>query len=207
MDTQFLDGIPLFAPLTPEQRRDLSHYFQAREAAAGEPFFWVGEPGEEFFVVRSGQVSISVPDHGGKEIVLADLGPGAVFGEIAILDGGPRTATARARTPVEVLVLRRSAFGDFIGRYPSVALHVMRVLGARQRQTVEKLRGIRNLDEIIEERLTPWERAAKGIAAMASNMHFLLVHAVVFGGWIVANLTLSPQSAIDPFPFLNLVCT
>ncbi|HEX8913423.1 MAG TPA: cyclic nucleotide-binding domain-containing protein [Humisphaera sp.] len=201
MDTQFLDGIPLFASLTPEQRRNLALYFEVRAVPPGEPLFWVGEPGDEFFVLRDGRVSIIVPDLGGKEIILADLGPGAVFGEIALLDGGPRTATARAVTASEVLVLQRSAFGEFIGRYPSVALHVMQVLGARQRQTVEKLRGIRNLNEVVEERLTPWQRVATAIAAMASNKWFLLGHAVGFAGWIAGNLALGRQVAVDPFPF------
>jgi uncharacterized membrane protein len=172
-----------------------------RGARAGDTLFWVGEDGQELFVVRSGRVSISVPDHGGREIVLADLGPGAVFGEIALLDGGPRTATARARSDAELLVLPRPAFEGFIERHPSIALHVMRVLGARQRETVEKLRGIRNLNEIIDERLGPWERAAQYIASMASSMPFLAVHAVTFSGWIVANVAAGPAAAIDPFPF------
>jgi uncharacterized membrane protein len=200
MESSILDGIPIFASLTPEQRQSLLLYFQVRRAEPGDAFFWVGEPGNEVFIIRSGQVSISVPDHGGKEILLADLGKGAMFGEIALLDGGPRTATARARSRCEVLVLQRSAFGEFITRHPMVALHVMQVLGARQRQTVEKLRGIRNLNEIIEERRTPWERVATAIAAMASNMYFLLGHAAWFGGWISLNLVLG-KNAWDPFPF------
>jgi CRP-like cAMP-binding protein len=201
MDEHLFDDIPLFAALTSDERRNLTPCFRVREVPAGDAFFWVGEPGDELFVIRSGRVSISVPDHGGREITLAELGPGSMFGEIALLDGGPRTATARARTDAEVLVLERSAFVGFIERHPSAALHVMRVLGERQRQTVEKLRGIRNLNEIVEERLGPWERTAKGIAAMASSMPFLAAHAVTFVGWIVANVVAGPAGAVDPFPF------
>ncbi|QOV88200.1 cyclic nucleotide-binding domain-containing protein [Humisphaera borealis] len=201
MDSKFLEGIPLFSSLTPLERDKLAVYFEVRQVAMGTTLFWVGEIGDEFFLIKRGQVSISVPDQGGKEIILADLGPGAVFGEIALLDSGPRTATARARSDAEVLVLQRSAFADFITEHPPFALHVMKVLGTRQRQTVEKLRGIRNLDEIIEERLTRWEQIATGIATMASSKWFLLTHAVAFVSWIIANLVLPPKVAIDPFPF------
>src|SRR4051812_8483684 len=101
MDEHLFDDIPLFAALTPDERRNLTPCFRVREVPAGDAFFWVGEPGDELFVIRSGRVSISVPDHGGQEITLAELGPGSMFGEIALLDGGPRTATARARTDAE----------------------------------------------------------------------------------------------------------
>ncbi len=200
MDTQFFEGIPLLSSLTPEQRSELAQHFQPRKVPAGEAIFWVGETGDEFFVIRKGHVSIIVPDHGGKEIVLAELSPGMIFGEISLLDSGPRTATSRARTDCELLVLERSAFETFIQRYPSFALHMMQVLGARQRQTVEKLRGIRNLNEIIDERLTHWEKISQTIAKMASSKMFLLIHVAGFIAWIGGNL-LAGSKALDPFPF------
>ena len=201
MNAELLEGIPLLATLSPEQRAELAGELNMRTVAAGDPIFWVGEPGDEMYVIRTGQVSIIVPDHGGKEIVLADLGAGAVFGEIALLDSGTRTATARARTDCVVLVLERSKFDAFVQRYPPVALQIMKILGARQRATVEKLRGIRDLNEIIEERLTPWERLSKSIARIASSQVFLLCHLAGFVAWISSNLAAGPAHALDPFPF------
>jgi CRP-like cAMP-binding protein len=200
MSDQFLEGIPFLAELPPEQRQRLGKLFDVREFAAQEVIVWMGAPGDEFFVVKSGQVSISVPDTSGKEIVLAELGAGAFFGEISLLDSGPRTATVRARTPVTVLALGGVAFGEFVMQYPAMALHMLRVLGNRQRQTVEKLRGIRNLNEIVEERLTTWQKVASGIARMASSQAFLMTHAVLFGSWISLNIAMGKHGP-DPFPF------
>src|ERR1700712_621437 len=96
MHTYFLDGVPFLAGLSLTDRSRLAELFTARTFKANEPIFWVGDEGGEFFLIRSGGIRISVPDVGGKEITLADLGPGDVFGEISLLDPGPRTATARA---------------------------------------------------------------------------------------------------------------
>src|SRR5437764_711232 len=71
----------------------------------------------------------------------------------------------------------------------------------KQRNTVEKLRGIRNLNEIMAETLTPWQKLSNSIAAMAASQAFLMTHAIAFGAWIAINLLLPKKNAPDPFPF------
>jgi CRP/FNR family cyclic AMP-dependent transcriptional regulator len=200
MDANLLEGISLFAGLSSEEREELARLMTVREHRAHEALFWIGDAGEEFFVVESGRVSITCPDQSGKDIHLASLGRGDFLGEISLLDGGPRSATARAQTDARLLVLDRAAFHEFIGHCPSAAIHIMTVLGKRHRETVEKLRGIRDLAEILNERMTPWQRIANTIAAMAGGHRFLMVHATLFGAWIAFNL-LRGTSATDPFPF------
>jgi uncharacterized membrane protein len=100
-----------------------------------------------------------------------------------------------------LLVLSRAHFRQAVERFPSVGLNVIRVLSQRQRSTVEKLRGIRNVNEVMVETLSRWQRLANGIAAMAASQAFLMTHAIAFGGWIVANVLLGKARAPDPFPF------
>jgi len=204
MHWELLDNIPLFAGLSGDEKWDLARRINVREVPAGHPLFWINERGEEFFVIQSGHVAITVPDEGGqKEVTLAVLGPGDFFGEVSLLDGGPRTATARTQTEASLLVIGRDAFGQFIRDFPSAAAHILEVLGKRQRNSVEKLRGIRNLNEVMDQKLTTWQKIANTIAALAASKTFLLVHACGFVGWIVLNLSLRHR-APDPYPFAFL---
>jgi uncharacterized membrane protein len=200
MHHNLLDGIPMFAALTGDETWDLARRITVRETPARQVLFWIGEPGNEFFVIKSGHVLITVPDGDGKEVTLAVLGPGDFFGEISLLDGGPRTATARTQTDCSLLCLEREAFFKFIHETPAAAVHMMNVLGKRQRESVDKLRGIKNLNEVMAEKLTTWQRVANTIAATAANKAFLLTHAIAFVAWIALNLALGSRGP-DPYPF------
>ena len=199
-DSKSLLKIPLFADLGADQREYLASRMSVRTLTPLETLFWVGDAGNEMFVVEEGNVEICIPDQGGKEIRLAILGPGEFLGEISLLDGGPRTATARALENAVLLVIAHADFRNCILDFPQVALNVIGILSRRQRQTVEKLRGIRNLNEVLQENLTHWQRLANAIAGMAASQSFLMVHALSFGAWILVNLLLRGR-AIDPFPF------
>jgi uncharacterized membrane protein len=203
MQTHFFDDIPLFAGLSGDDRWQLARLVTVREVPAREVLFWVGDPGgpdTEFFVIHKGRVEITYPDESGRQITLAVLGPGDFFGEVSLLDGGPRTATARTQDDATLLSLGRQDFLDFLKTCPSAAIHLLEVLGRRERGSVDKLRGIRNLNEVMEQRLTGWERAANGIAALAASRGFLVAHAVALFGWIGLNVLLGAR-APDPFPF------
>jgi len=200
MQPHLLKSIPLFANLSDREREELARLVVLRQLPAREALFWIGDPGDEFFIVLSGRVEISYPDDAGREVVLAVLKPGDFLGEISLLDGGPRTATARARDDITLLCLQREAFHTFVRSSPAAALQIMTVLGRRQRDTVDRLRGIRNLNEVMEERLTRWQRVADMITALIGSEAFLIAHAAVFGCYILLNLVLRSR-AFDPFPF------
>lgn len=201
--TELLHNVPLFASLGPAERDDLLRRAKSRTLEPLEPLFWVGDAGHELFIVIRGDIEVCIPDTSGKEIRIAVVGPGEILGEVALLDGGPRSATARAVGRAQLLSISREDFHDCILRFPSVAMAALGVLGKRQRQTVEKLRGIRNLNEVIAVQLTPWQRIANLIANIAASPGFLLAHAAGFGGWIALNLLLG-ERAPDPFPFMFL---
>jgi CRP-like cAMP-binding protein len=95
----------------------------------GQPIFSIGDPGTEMYVVKSGEVEIMVGDK-----VIATVGPGGIFGEMALVDGEPRSANAVARSDCEVVPVDERAFTFLVGETPHFALQVMRTLADRLRR-------------------------------------------------------------------------
>jgi CRP/FNR family cyclic AMP-dependent transcriptional regulator len=105
-----------------------------RTFAVGETIFREGEPGEELYVVRSGKVQIRV-----GERVIETLGEHSIFGELALIDDAPRSATAVATSAVEVVPIGRKQFLFLVTQTPHFALNVMRVLAQRLRAETSEL--------------------------------------------------------------------
>jgi CRP/FNR family transcriptional regulator, cyclic AMP receptor protein len=109
-----LAAIPFFAGLDPAALERLAGTVRARRFRRGEVIFHVGDPGDALFVIVSGDVKISLPSETGEEAILATLRAGDVFGELALLDGAPRSASATAVTQTETVVLPRDRFRELI---------------------------------------------------------------------------------------------
>jgi CRP/FNR family transcriptional regulator, cyclic AMP receptor protein len=106
---------------------------------AGRTVFEKGDPGDSLLVVLEGRIKIGSLASGGREIVLNFIEPGQVLGEIALLDGKPRTMGATASGPVQVFLLRRKAVLAFLEEKPSVAIRLIGVLCQKLRRTTEML--------------------------------------------------------------------
>jgi CRP-like cAMP-binding protein len=109
-----LRSIPFFGGLDPAALERLAAGMRARRFRRGEVIFHLGDPGDALFVIVSGEVKISLPSETGDEAILATLRPGDVFGELALLDGAPRSASATALGPTETVVLPRDRFRELI---------------------------------------------------------------------------------------------
>jgi CRP-like cAMP-binding protein len=181
-----LSGIPLFAALDAAERDDLRRLLQPRRLDPQRALFWIGEAADDFYIVERGEVVLSYPDEGGQEVTLAILGPGQFFGELSLFDGGRRTATARAKSEVHLLCLGREPFRDFVRRHPASAIHMMEVLGRRQRESLDKLRGIKNANEAVEEQMTGVQKFAEKVSAVFSSEGFLVLNLGFIIIWIVA---------------------
>ena len=199
MADDVLAVIPIFKGLSPDERAVLASLLKEREFPANRPVFWLGERGDEFYLVKAGKVTVSCPDESGKEVILATLGPGHFFGEISLLDGGPRTATVRAHSDVTLLALERPDFLSFLAKYPQAAIHMLGILGARQRDTLEKMRGIRNVNEAVEENRTRWAVIAERIANVTATQWFLLANIAFSGGWVIINMFSERWFHLKPF--------
>jgi len=198
MDTTLLRNIPMFSNLSAEDLSALTELFEARPYDARQPIVFLGDDGADFYIVRSGQVVVSVPDETGREVVLAEIGPGSFFGEISILDAGPRTANVRAKTATELLMLKRERFVQFLLEHPGAAVHILQVLGARQRGLLERVRGIRNVNEAVSVEQTPLQRRLTRVANLFAGEKFLLASLVVIAVWMATNLALR-ASGRPPF--------
>lgn len=195
-----LHNVDLFADLDPSERDFLARSFTKRTVAPNQVILWVGDNADEFFIIEHGHVEVCLPDESGKELRLTTLGPDEYFGEIALFDSGRRSSTIRALDSVSLLVLSSKSFHAALDRFPTIAVHLLRIQGGRHRRALEKLRGIRNLNEVLDHELSRWQRIAQLITTTASSRNFLLTHAVAFCAWIVANSTLGDHSW-DPYPF------
>lgn len=199
MDKDLLRHIPLFAGLADADRADLAGMMETRTFAIHQPVFWIGEKGDELFFVQHGKVRLSYPDESGHDVTVAVLGPGAFFGEISLLDGGPRTATARTDSDATLLVLNRANFYQFIQRHPPAAMHVIAILGQRQRESMAKLRQVRNENEEVEQRITPLQRLVDRGARAAASVPFLLFNLLFIAAWITfQTLAYNAARAKDP---------
>ena len=199
MKTDVFTGIPLFSELNQVEREDLAKLLTPRTLEAQEVVFWIGELGDEFFIVESGQIVISVTDEGGKDVTLAVLGAGQFFGELSLLDGGRRTATARAQDPTKLFSLGRDAFHLFIKTHPTSAIHVLTTLGRRQRENLEKLRGVKNANEVVAERRTTVQHIVEKVAATFASEVFLLANLLFITAWmLIQKLRYESASALNP---------
>ena len=96
---------------------------------AGDVIFSAGDPGDCMYVVREGTVTIHADG-----LPIEEVGPGGIFGELALIDSAPRSATATAATPCELVLLNERAFLFHVSQTPFFALNVMRVLSQRLRR-------------------------------------------------------------------------
>jgi CRP-like cAMP-binding protein len=134
--------------------RDLSQEALGRLAAAarrrlykrGEVIFHEGDPGEALLVLESGRVKVFTYADSGDETLLAILGPGECFGELALIDGEPRSATIQAIEPVEAVSVGRAAFLQLVREHPPTAEHLMHRLAAKIRYLTDVVSDLAFLD-------------------------------------------------------------
>jgi CRP-like cAMP-binding protein len=146
IDAQTLAKIPLLRDVAPEALGQLAKSLRRRRFSRGEVVFHQGDPGDTLHLVRGGRVKIVLPAETGDEAVLAILGPGDCFGELALLDGGPRSASVVAMEPVETLVLGRQDFLAFFRTNTEAAERLIVTLARTIRKVNEEVADLAFLD-------------------------------------------------------------
>jgi len=205
-----INQVEFFSMLGIKERTTLTSMFKVVPLHMGQVLFHFGDPGEAFYVVKTGQVELYVNDHGGGKITLMKCGPGNFFGELSLFDGGARTATAVALEDSALLMLSREKLIAFLEQNPAAAIGMINVMGQRIRNTgnILRQRVTKNVNEETEDRRTVSEIAADTIAKVCGSMHFLIAHILFFLFWITWNLVI-PQTGFnwlgqvpfDPYPF------
>ena len=134
-DPDLLRGIPLFAGLTETESTVLGRLLRNRRYERGDTVFRQGDPGTCLYLISSGVIKITRQHTDGREIILALLGVGDVFGELALLDGETRSADAIVQASSELLVLDRDPFLDYLDKHAKVAARLLATLSRRLRHT------------------------------------------------------------------------
>jgi uncharacterized membrane protein len=202
-DARMLAAVDLFEHLTDAERAELAAAIDVRRLDGGDTLFKVGEPGESLYVVQSGEIELFIRDTAGQRIPLAIVGSGEVFGELALLDRSPRTATAVALTGTELLELDRNDLLLLFRTSPDAALRLLAAMGRMTRKADEllKTRVSRNANEEVEENIGALQRIADWISWFSGSMWFLLINAIWFVAWIGVNTLPLGVPAFDPYPF------
>jgi uncharacterized membrane protein len=202
-DPTFLANITMFELLNEDDRIALAAVVDELAIPAGHTLFQAGDPGDSLFIVRLGEIELFIKDTAGQKIILTTAEAGDMFGELAMLDTGPRTATALALTDSEVLVLDRDDLVLLFQRKPEAALHMLAALSGLTRKADELLRTrvSRNLNEEMEVHSTTLLRIADWIAWFSGSMPFLILNGAWFIIWVGLNTLPLGVTAFDPYPF------
>jgi CRP/FNR family cyclic AMP-dependent transcriptional regulator len=203
-DTTLLASVPLFERFDDEERAVLAAQLDEVEFKAGETIFKRGDPGGAIFIVAAGEVEIYIEDSTGHRIVFETAKTGDFFGELSLLDGDPRSASAQAHQDTKALRVDRADLELLFQRHPAAAMDILGVIGRRLREA-DRLLGVRPVgspNQAVEERLTTVMRIADFAADFSGRFSFLFVHALWFAVWIGMNVDLVPGvHAFDPYPF------
>lgn len=137
-----LSETPLFSGLEQGELQLIAEAMRPVAFKSGQSIFGRGDFGSELYVVREGRVKVSVLTAEGRELAFSHIRKGELFGEIAMLDGGERTADATALSAVKAMSLSRTALDDAIRRAPALADNIIRFLCRRLRETDLQFEGI-----------------------------------------------------------------
>ncbi len=205
VDPALLASMPFFRPFGDAERVALADALDVVHIPTGKPVFNVGDPGDAMYIVRSGEAETWITDDTGTRIVLDTVHPGDFFGEIALLHPGPRTATVTVTKDLEALRMGRTDLERALQLQPSVALDLLAVVGARLRDTNQRLRhtASRNTNELEEERTTLGARIADNVATTMGSWRFIIVQSTILAVWILLNV-LAIVHHWDPYPFILL---
>ncbi len=200
---EMLGEVPFFSLLDDQERDVLAERVQVVKYPKGSMIFSYGDPGASMYVLKSGEVELFTKTKTGEKFVLETPHAGDFFGEISLLDEGPRTATCLVVEDVEALEIDRGDLDELFRLKPAAALDLLTATGKRLRQTALLLRNAatRNVNEEVDDKRTAVMKTADWIADFSGSMPFLFIHVGIFFVWIILNVHIFPFGNFDPFPF------
>jgi uncharacterized membrane protein len=203
MTLEALRSVPLFASLDDEAARALRDLLEVKSAPAGSVLFHTGDAGDALYLIEGGRVRIHLRDADGDSLTLAELARGDFFGEMAIINGKPRSADATVLEDARLAVLSRDDFLDFVHRNPDVALRMLSAVAERLRHTDEMLRHrvSRNANEEEAARMTLADRMADAVSAFGGSWKFIGATLLFVALWMLLNTLFLHDRGFDPFPY------
>ena len=202
---ELLKTIPLFESLEQDDLTALAGKLRESRVPNGEQVFAQGDQGDAMYIIEDGAVDI-VAGSGKQKVILTSLFKQQYFGELSLLDGAPRSATAVASRDTGLLALDRDDFVEFVKRRPEAALSIMHEVGERMRATNELMTRTvsRNVLEEEEEKLSLGDKVADKVAAFGGSWPFIFMFTTFMAVWMVWNSLMHEPLAFDPLPFMFL---
>ena len=184
-----LRSIPLFEDLAEEDLEALSQALVTRSYPAGETIINQGDVGSSMYIIERGDVNIYLAGEDSRRISLKDAARGEFFGELALFDDLPRSASALATTDAVLLELQRATLENYLDRRPRAAMTILRTMSERLRETNTLLsaRAAKNVDAEFDENLTWSDRLADSVAALNGSWTYIILLFVLCIVWCFGN--------------------
>jgi CRP/FNR family cyclic AMP-dependent transcriptional regulator len=205
-----LRSIPMFATLSDDDLRALATAVSRREFRAGAMIFALGDRGNAMYIVERGDVNIHLPGQSSQRISLKDISRGEYFGELALFDEKPRSASAVATTDTHLLELKHDTLTRYLERRPAAAMAILRTMSERLRETNELLsaRAAKNVDAEFDKNLSWSDRIADKVAELNGSWAFILFLITADGGLVCSSTPAGcreagrslPVPAVQPGP-------
>jgi len=145
-EKELLRTVPIFSELSDDDLASLARLGNRRRYPKDGVVFFENEQGDSIFMISEGRVKVAILGDDGREIILSVLGPGDFFGEMALLDNEPRSATAIAAEESELLCVSRADFQSALSANPSIMAGLIRSLTARLRKADHQISTLALLD-------------------------------------------------------------
>jgi uncharacterized membrane protein len=204
-----LRSIPLFEGLAVDDLQALANSVVPRSFKAGEMVFHQGDAGDQMYIVAEGHVNIHLPGDESRRVSLSDITQGEYFGELALFDDKPRSASALATTDAVLLELSRETLSSYLERRPRAAMAILRMMSERLRETNSLLsqRVAKNVVKELEENLGWRDRLADKVAELNGSWSFIVGLLLLTIGWTVVNMPALTGQPFDAYPyvFFNLL--
>jgi uncharacterized membrane protein len=206
MTPDTLRTVPIFESLDEKGASALCDLFETIDCLPDQVLFRAGDAGDGMYLIEQGTIGISMKAADGQQLTIAELGRGEFFGEMAMIDGKPRSATATAMESSRLAILSRRHFLSLVQSNSNVALEMLGALAHRLRRTDELLQNriTRNVNEEEAAHLTFGDKAADYIAEFGGSWKFIIASIALFIVWIGTNAFLLTRTPFDPFPFILL---
>jgi CRP/FNR family cyclic AMP-dependent transcriptional regulator len=200
----------MFEGLSDDDLDPLAKTLVERKLEGGAMIFNQGEAGTEMYIVAEGHVNIHLPGEASRRVSLKDISRGEYFGELALFDDKPRSASALATTRATLLSLNRETLSNYLERRPRAAMAILRTISERLRETNAMLseRAAKNVVEEFEKNLTWSDRLADKVAELNGSWAFIIGLGVVTGTWFLLNMNgVIFKKPFDEYPyvFFNLL--
>ena len=200
---------PIFEGISRPDLAELAREMTERAVRNGEMVMNLGEVSSSMFIVLDGQLNIHLPGEASRRVSLKDISTGEYFGEMALFDEKPRSASVQATTDGRLLELSREQLSDYLTARPRVAMQMLRVMATRLRETNVMLsqRASRNVNEELEKNLTWRDKLADRVAELNGSWTFIVALLGLTGVWTIVNSLAIFRASFDPYPyvFFNLL--